>query len=142
MNTHALLPALVIGMLISDHSGPSAHVAPKAIGPAIRFDTTLHDFGSLPLAGDGRCAFVFTNTGDAPLVIQSVRSSCGCLVPAWDHEPVPPGGTGNVRLRYDTHRIGAFNKSVTVTSNAMNAPTLVLRIKGMVSPDSSRWLAR
>lgn len=142
MNTHLIHPLLVIGAMTTSSISSPPNLDPHANGPVIRFDTTLHDFGSLPLGGDGRCTFLFTNTGDAPLVIESVRSSCGCLVPSWEHEPVPPGGSGEVRLRYDTRRIGGFNKSVTVTSNAMNAPILVLRIKGMVSPDSSRWQAR
>ncbi|HPF90759.1 MAG TPA: DUF1573 domain-containing protein, partial [Flavobacteriales bacterium] len=73
-------------------------------------------------------------TGDAPLVISTFRSSCGCLVPDWDRDPVLPGATGTVRLKYDTLREGPFTKSATLHSNAVDAPVLVLRIKGFVRP--------
>lgn len=135
MNTVPLLSAAIIGTLMMTLIRPPARIGAQAQGPMIVFDTTLHDFGTIPFGGDGRCSFRFTNAGDAPLIIESVRSSCGCLVPAWDQEPVPPGSSGTVRLQYDTRRMGAFTKSVTLTCNAMNSPVLVLRIKGMVSPD-------
>lgn len=142
MNTLPLVPVLVISALLAASSGTSNRLATQTVGPVIRFDTTLHDFGSIPFGGDGRCAFRFTNTGDAPLIIESFRSSCGCLVPEWDRDPVPPGGVGSVRLRYDTRRMGPFTKSATLTSNATNSPLLVLRIKGIVLPDSSQQQAR
>lgn len=138
MNTHLILPLLVIGALTTSSISSPPNMDPRATGPVIRFDTTLHDFGTIPYGGDGHCTFRFTNTGDAPLIIESVKSSCGCLVPSWDRDPVLPGGRGNIRLRYDTRRIGPFTKSVTLTSNAVNTPTLVLRIKGSVAMDTTQ----
>jgi len=103
-------------------------------GPRIHFGSLIHDYDTIPFGGDGRCSFTFTNTGDAPLVISTFRSSCGCLVPDWDRDPVLPGATGTVRLKYDTLREGPFTKSATLHSNAVDAPVLVLRIKGFVRP--------
>lgn len=105
-------------------------------GPRIHFESTVHDFGTIPFGGNGTCTFRFTNTGDAPLIISTFRSSCGCLVPFFDREPVAPGGSGAVRLKYDTLRMGPINKSATVESNAVDQPVLVLRIKGTVLPDT------
>ena len=103
-------------------------------GPRIHFGSLIHDYDTIPFGSDGRCSFTFKNTGDAPLVISTFRSSCGCLVPDWDREPVMPGTSGTVRLKYDTLREGPFTKSATLHSNAVDAPVLVLRIKGYVSP--------
>lgn len=116
---------------------PSTSTTRSETGPQIHFDTLVFDYGAIPYGGDGRCSFRFTNTGDAPLIIDSFRSSCGCLVPTWDKEPVMPGGTGIVRLKYDTYRQGPINKSATLTSNAINAPVVVLRIKGTVLADTA-----
>jgi hypothetical protein len=102
-------------------------------GPRISFDHVVHQFGKLPHRGDGRCVFTFTNTGDSPLIIAYCQSSCGCVVPSWDKEPVAPGATGRVRVLYDTQRVGPFVKSVTVNSNAVDRPVLVLTIRGEVA---------
>ena len=97
----------------------------------------MHGFGSIQQSRDGRCSFPFTNTGDAPLIIVQCRSSCGCLVPFWSHEPVPPGGTSTIDLRYDTSRTGRFTKTITVESNDRNDAIILLRITGTVLPDTT-----
>ena len=101
-------------------------------GPIIIFERTEHDYGIIEQGADGRCEFVFTNTGDEPLIISRFQTSCGCLVPYWDQDPVLPGKKGSARLRYDTNRVGTVSKSATLTSNSINQPVLVLRIKGEV----------
>jgi|JI7StandDraft_1071085.scaffolds.fasta_scaffold00650_1 hypothetical protein len=106
------------------------------LGPMITFDTTLFDYGIIPYAASGSCTFTFTNTGDAPLIIETFRTSCGCLVPYWEKEPVLPGHTGKVGLKYDTRRPGPFQKTATLQCNATNAPVVLLRIKGTVLADT------
>ena len=101
-------------------------------GPVITFPSVEHDFGELPFGGNGNCAFMFVNSGDTPLVITSCRSSCGCVVPTWSAEPVWPGDTAQVKVKYDTRRMGPFTKTVAVESNAVNEPLVLLRIKGKV----------
>lgn len=98
-------------------------------GPEIKFKTTLHEYGEINLNGDGTYRFEFTNTGNEPLILTKPRSSCGCTVPAWPKEPILPGETNNIKVTYNTHKIGSFNKTVTVYSNSK---TVVLRIKGKV----------
>jgi hypothetical protein len=99
----------------------------------IQFETTKHDFGVITVGADGNFSFKFTNTGKEPLVIQGVRSSCGCTIAKKPNAPIMPGKSDEIKVRYDTRRIGVFHKTITVTSNADNA-TVVLTIRGEVKP--------
>lgn len=101
-------------------------------GAKIEFEKDVHDYGTIKNGANGQCTFEFKNTGNAPLIISNAKGSCGCTVPSWPQEPIPPGGKGIITVKYDTKRTGAINKSVTITSNAVNEPTKVLRIKGEV----------
>ncbi len=66
------------------------------------------------------------------MLISNSRGSCGCTVPEWPKEPIAPGATGTIKVKYDTMRTGAINKSVTISSNAVNEPEKVIYIKGSV----------
>jgi hypothetical protein len=102
-------------------------------GAEIYFEKDEHDFGTIEYMGDGTYEFVFTNTGDEPLIISSCKGSCGCTVPVWPKEPILPGTSNVIKVKYDTKRAGRpFSKSVTVSSNAKTA-TKVIRIKGRVA---------
>ena len=102
-------------------------------GARITFTKETHDFGSIKNAADGNCIFEFTNTGNSPLVISSVKPSCSCMVANWSKSPVAPGEKGTVSVMYDTKRPGPISKSVTIRSNAVNEPTKMLRIRGNVA---------
>ncbi|MCF8297404.1 MAG: DUF1573 domain-containing protein, partial [Saprospiraceae bacterium] len=80
---------------------------------------------------DGNCEFKFKNTGKEPLILTTVRSSCGCTVPKWPNEPILPGQSDVIKVKYDTRRLGVIHKQITVRSNATNA-TVVLTIKGNI----------
>jgi hypothetical protein len=101
-------------------------------GPEIEFEKVVHDYGDVPYNGNGECEFRFTNTGTEPLLIQKPKSSCGCTIPSWPNEPILPGESDVIKVTYRTNRAGNINKTVTVTSNAVNNSTVVLRIKGRV----------
>tara|TARA_B100001564_G_C20224468_1_gene483219 strand:- start:24 stop:476 length:453 start_codon:yes stop_codon:yes gene_type:complete len=101
-------------------------------GPAITLDKTVHDYGTIEQGANGACEFIVTNTGTEPLVITRCKGSCGCTVPKCEKDPIMPGATSEISVKYDTKRIGPINKSVTITSNAANEPTKVIRIKGKV----------
>ena len=103
-------------------------------GAQIEFEKKKHDYGTVEYGGNGQCTFDFKNTGNAPLIISNAKGSCGCTVPSWPKEPIAPGATATITVKYDTKRPGAINKSVTITSNATNEPTSVLRISGNVGP--------
>ena len=100
-------------------------------GAVIEFETTNHDFGTIPQGGNGIFEFVFKNTGKEPLVLKNVRSSCGCTVPEWPKEPVNKGDKGVIKVSYNTRITGNFSKSISVYSNSGEAP-VVLIIKGKV----------
>lgn len=98
---------------------------------SVIFEKTVHDYGTIAQGSDGSCEFTFTNTGKQPLLLTNVKASCGCTVPVWPKEPIAAGETGVIKVQYDTKRVGNFNKSITVSSNAVNS-TAVLYIKGNV----------
>ena len=99
----------------------------------ITFEKELIDMGTYNQFDDesSRCEFVFTNTGKEPLIIEKAKGSCGCTVPEWPKEPILPGETGKIKVNYDEKRVGSFNKSVTITSNAQNT-TQIIKIKGKI----------
>ncbi len=103
-------------------------------GAKIEFSKESHDYGSIKYDGDPYCTFEFKNTGNEPLIISNAKGSCGCTVPEWSKEPIAPGATGSIRVKYDTKRPGPINKSVTIDSNAINAPSKVIKIVGEVGP--------
>jgi archaellum component FlaF (FlaF/FlaG flagellin family) len=97
----------------------------------ITFDKLEHDYGEVKQNGDGVCEFKYTNTGSVPLVLSKVRSSCGCTVPKWSKEPLMPGQSATITVKYNTSSVGPINKSITVESNAKTA-RVRLQIKGKV----------
>ncbi|MCX7862765.1 MAG: DUF1573 domain-containing protein [Bacteroidales bacterium] len=99
--------------------------------PYILFEKTIHDFGTLDYGSDATYEFVFKNTGKQPLIISNCQSSCGCTVPDCPKDPIKKNGIGKIRVRYNTTNVGAFSKTITITSNALNNP-VVLTIKGKV----------
>ncbi len=103
----------------------------SVFGPAIQFETENHDFGVIEQGSPGTFVFVFTNTGTEPIILSNVKSSCGCTIPEWPREPINAGESNSIQVKYNTNRIGPFSKSISVYSNAQEAPIL-LRIKGEV----------
>lgn len=97
----------------------------------IEFKETTIDYGTIEKGADGVRTFVFTNTGNAPLIISDVKSSCGCTVPKKPKGPILPGETGEIEVKYDTKRVNPIRKTITVISNA-DTPTVALKIKGLV----------
>lgn len=95
------------------------------------FDNTTVDYGLVEKGADPLRKFPFKNTGNEPLIIKNAKGSCGCTVPTYPKEPVMPGETGVIEVRYDTQRTGPFTKTVTVTTNEA-VDTKTLTIKGEV----------
>ncbi len=101
-------------------------------GPQISFEEETIDYGTIEKGADGKRMFTFTNTGNEPLIISNCKGSCGCTVPTCPKEPIMPGESGTIEVKYDTQRVGSFTKAVTVSSNA-STPTKVVQIKGVVN---------
>ncbi len=100
--------------------------------PKIAFEETVFNFDTIVQDGNGEHVFRFTNTGDAPLLITSAFSSCGCVVPEWPKEPIAPQANGSIRVKYNTSKIGPFTKVIVVKSNDEVTTKTVLRINGVV----------
>mgnify|MGYP000200451062 CR=1 FL=1 len=107
-------------------------VAGSQNGPVMEIDKDIHDYGTVDYAGNGTCVFTITNVGNAPLIISLCKGSCGCTVPSCPQQPIAPGASAEITVKYDTKRPGPFHKSVTITSNAVNSPSKVVKIKGSV----------
>jgi Protein of unknown function (DUF1573) len=105
----------------------------KQHGQEIWFEEYMHDYGQIEQDSDGTWTFLFKNLGEDAVVINRVRSTCGCTVPEWPREPVEPGDSGRITVKYNTALTGTFLKSVTVYSTAANSP-VKLQIKGKVVP--------
>ena len=105
--------------------------------PSFQFENVEHDFGTITDGDVVTHVFTFTNKGDAPLIIQSAKGSCGCTVPTWPREPIPVGGTGEIAAEFNSKgKPGMQNKAVTITANTWPKST-TLRIKAEVNPAGS-----
>lgn len=103
---------------------------------AIAFKRTEHNFKEIDYKSDTKCTFLFTNSGETPLLIHNVKTSCGCTVPEWPKKPIKPGKSGEIHIEYDTSHPGKFHKTITVFYNGKESPKELV-IKGMVEyPDS------
>lgn len=100
--------------------------------PEISFEKTVIDYGTVNKGDNGVREFIFRNSGNAPLIISNVKSTCGCTIPEKPEKPILPGESEKIQVKYDTKRVGFIRKSITVTSNAASSPTTILKIKGQV----------
>jgi hypothetical protein len=114
---------------------PTEPMNPNA--PEMKFETEVLDFGNVKFDGNGVREFKVKNIGHSPLTITNVQGQCGCTSttidnkPGWPVEPILPGKTASIRVKYDTKRVGPFEKNVTISSNSKE-PSKVVKIKGVV----------
>ena len=94
--------------------GAPANPASKAV---LTLESDVVDYGTIDQGSEPLRLAKFTNTGTEPLIISGAKGSCGCTVPNWPKDPIMPGESSQIEIRYDTKRVGAINKTVTVTSN-------------------------
>jgi len=107
---------------------------PEGPLPVIEWSGVEHDFGTINEGDKVTHVYKFKNTGAVPLIIETVRPSCGCTAPNWTKEPIPVGGDGEVEVVFDSKgKPNAQNKTVTVTANTWPQST-VLRFKTFVTP--------
>jgi hypothetical protein len=112
------------------HSGTSLNSS----NAEIKFEKETHDFGKIKQHSDATYHFKFTNTGKEPLIITDAKGSCDCTVPEWPKQPIRPGESATIKVKYDSKKVGLFNKTVTITSNAKNESVSELKIMGTVEP--------
>lgn len=135
-----IITLLFIGFLTFTINAQQKEVTKPIVdpnAPVFKFDTEVIDYGKIDLNANGVRVFKFTNIGKSPLVISNIKSSCGCTVPKKPTEPIMPGKTGEIEVKYATNKAGGFSKMITVKSNA-SEPVKRLRIKGIViKPESA-----
>lgn len=130
------LKSLILFLMFSAGTVTSSYAQEKTASEnpnaaEITFENDVHDYGTIKAGADGNCEFKFKNTGKEPLIISNAKGSCGCTVPTFPKEPIMKGQTGVIKVHYDTKRIGAFTKTITIESNAKTNPK-ILTIKGNV----------
>ena len=128
----AVIVCSMFAVNAQDAAKPEAAANPNAA--EIAFVTETIDYGTIEHNADGNREFKFKNTGKEPLIITNCQGSCGCTVPTWPKEPIKPGASSSIKVHYATDRVGQFEKTVTVTSNAKTG-SKVIKIKGVVKPD-------
>lgn len=119
---------LILGLIVLSITGVFAQAK-------MTFNEEVHDYGTIMQdmkEANGDCVFKFKNEGNEPLIITEAKGSCGCTTPdAPLNKPFLPGEGGDIKVHYDTKRVGTFKKNVTLTTNA---GTYTLEIKGNVEP--------
>ncbi len=100
-------------------------------GPVMEFESNIVDYGTIEKDSEPYRELTFTNTGNEPLIIENAKGSCGCTVPTWPKEPIMPGESSSIKIRYTTNRIGKINKTVQIITNEGGAPH-VIRVQGEV----------
>lgn len=125
----------VIGSLVCDaqqQPNGTPPVPPNPNAAEIAFESDAIDYGTIKQGANGTVIFKFKNVGKEPLILSGVQASCGCTVPvAPVNKPFKPGESGTITVNYDTNKIGAFAKSITVSSNAKTS-SKIITIKGKV----------
>lgn len=117
---------------------PAAETKPEGPLPAFNFASLDHDFGTISEGDVVEYEYKFKNTGAAPLIILNAQGSCGCTVSDWTKDPIPAGGSGFVKAKFDSNgKTNIQNKTVTVTANTWPKQT-VLRFKAMVTPKTDK----
>lgn len=110
----------------------TASVEEAAAKPAMTFEVKEYDFGEIMQGDKVEYVFKFTNTGNAPLIISNARASCGCTVPEWPKEPIPPGDTGEIDVVFNSAgKSGRQTKSIRISTNIGDQPEVVY-LKGNV----------
>lgn len=130
--TLSLIMVALLGFNFNASAQDTPVVTEPVDGPKISINKDVHDYGTIDQGANGECTFIITNTGNAPLIITLCKGSCGCTVPTCPKLPIAPGASETITVRYDTKRVGPINKSVTITTNAVNEPRKVVRIKGNI----------
>ncbi len=134
----AVKPQPVVKPAVEQPTKPAVTATPvleapqSADGPKMTFEQTTVDYGEIEQNSDPLRVFNFVNDGTAPLIIKHAKGSCGCTVPKYPREPIMPGESAIIEVRYDTKRLGPFNKSIRLTTNVQDQP-IMLYIKGKVN---------
>ena len=127
-----------VAKTVPTNATPAAPVGPLT---SLEFSETVFDFGEIMEGEKVVHNYTFKNTGKEPLIISNAKGSCGCTVPSWPREPIPPGESADINVQFDSKgkgKVGGNNQSkrVTLTANTDPAQTF-LTIKGKVNKEEA-----
>jgi len=131
--TMFVLAALSFSVAAQDGQKPAKTKTETKQAQPITFKTLTIDRPNIAYGADETFTFDFKNTGKTPIIVSNVQTSCGCTTADKPTEPVQPGKSSKISVKYDTKRVGEFTKTITVTTNV--GDPVVLTIKGKVAPD-------
>ena len=115
---------------------PFTESKPKLPPSKISFNEYTHSFGDVKQKTENAYDFVFTNTGDKPLVISDAKGSCGCTVPDYPKQPILPGETGKISVVYSSRTsVGHQEKNVTITANTSPEKTIIKISADVLKPE-------
>jgi len=122
--------------IASMRKGGGSTIVPAGAFPKFSFDQEEHNFGQIRDGDIVSHTFRFTNSGEAPLIISKATAACGCTVPQWPKQPIPVGGSGEIKVQFDSsNKPGMQNKVVTITANTESKVKKLL-IRAQVNPRS------
>lgn len=125
-----------VALVWAQDTKPNAPATPAASenvsGPIMTLDSDVVDYGDIEHGSDPLRSVGFKNTGTEPLLITNAKGSCGCTVPEWPRDPIMPGETSEIKVRYDTKRPGAINKTIKITTNETEN-THTIRVIGHIA---------
>lgn len=104
--------------------------------PVMKFEENEWDFGEIESRAAQQHVFKFTNTGKAPLVIANINTTCGCTAPEWTREPVAPGASGEILVKFNGSGQNQVTKRLTVNANTESGKE-TLTIKAFVKPGAN-----
>ncbi len=86
--------------------------------PEFKFEKIEYDFKKLIQGEKASYTFKFENIGDANLIIEDIRTSCGCTVPEYTEKPIAPNKSGDIKITFNTTgKLGKQHKTITILSN-------------------------
>jgi hypothetical protein len=114
---------MVVSSILAQEAKPTP--AAKVDGPVLTLDKASHDFGTITQGDVVEKVFTFTNTGNQPLIITNVQTSCGCTTPEWPRNPIMPGGKGEIKVGFNSAgKMNRQDKKLPIISNAVNDPAI------------------
>ncbi len=96
-----------------------------------------YDFGKIPQGKPVTHVFVVSNTGTEPLILENIQASCGCTTPEWSKDPIPVGGTKEIKVGYNAAAEGAFNKSISIFYNKGQVKSIIIKGEVWKTPEQS-----
>jgi len=104
--------------------------------PAIKFEEELFEFGEISQGEKVEHVFMFTNTGEADLIVTSAKGSCGCTVPEWPKKPIKPGEKGEINVIFNSEgKKGKQHKKVTIVANTQPSTNVVAISGDVIAPE-------